>query len=107
MVFLGQQEEDLVYWLERGGKMGNNLSLHAAPIDISVYLRHRLFEQETSIVMTSATLAVAEGKTAAETGGVAFPSGGASMRQHPLDYFATRVGAKGVAGMLQIGRAHV
>ena len=103
MVFLGQQEEDLVYWLERGGKMGTNLSLHAAPIDISVYLRHRLFEQETSIVMTSATLAVAEGKTAAQTGGVAFPSGGASMRQHPLDYFATRVGAKGVAGMLRVG----
>jgi len=60
--FLSQQADDHVYWVERGGKAHRNLSLNAAPIDVADYLRRRLFESDTSIVMTSATLATKVGQ---------------------------------------------
>jgi REP element-mobilizing transposase RayT len=60
--FLSQQAGDHVYWVERGGKAHRNLSLNAAPIDVADYLRRRLFESDTSIVMTSATLATKVGQ---------------------------------------------
>ncbi len=56
-VFLGQSAADYVYWVERGGKAQRSLALNAAPIDVAEFLRHRLFESDTSIIMTSATLA--------------------------------------------------
>jgi ATP-dependent DNA helicase DinG len=60
--FLSQQAGDHVYWVERGGKAHRNLSLNAAPIDVADYLRRRLFESDTSIIMTSATLATKVGQ---------------------------------------------
>jgi hypothetical protein len=44
--------------VERSGKAHKNLALNAAPIDVADFLRRRLFESDTSIIMTSATLAV-------------------------------------------------
>ena len=101
MIFLGQQSEGFVYWLERGGKLGSNLSLHAAPVDIALYLRRRLFQQETSVVLTSATLAVAERQEGggADNDGLAI----SNDSRKGLDYFASRVGAKGESVMLQVG----
>ena len=58
--FLSQQAEDHVYWVERAGKMQRNISLNAAPVDVAEFLRRRLFESDTSVIMTSATLSVAE-----------------------------------------------
>ncbi|MGD0348965.1 MAG: helicase C-terminal domain-containing protein [Verrucomicrobiota bacterium] len=55
--FLEQSAADHVYWVERSGKAQKNLSLNAAPIDVAEFLRRRLFESDTSIIMTSATLA--------------------------------------------------
>src|ERR1041385_2607519 len=55
--FLKQSAEGYVYWVERAGKTQRNLALHAAPIDVSDFLRHRLFGADTSVIMTSATLA--------------------------------------------------
>jgi Rad3-related DNA helicase/REP element-mobilizing transposase RayT len=55
--FLEQSAADHVYWVERGGKMHKNLALNAAPIDVAEFLRRRLFQNDTSIIMTSATLA--------------------------------------------------
>src|SRR6185437_8300989 len=55
-MFLGQSAEDYVYWVERSGKTQRNLALNAAPIDVAEYLRRRLFQSDTSVVMTSATL---------------------------------------------------
>ncbi len=55
--FLEQSAGDHVYWVERGGKAHKNLTLNAAPVDVAEFLRRRLFESDTSIVMTSATLA--------------------------------------------------
>ena len=56
--FLGQSAEDHVYWVERTGKSQRTLALNAAPIDVADYLRRRLFETETSVIMTSATLGI-------------------------------------------------
>ena len=45
-----------VYWVE---KRGRGLYLQATPIDVSVTLAERLFSQLDTVVLTSATLAVA------------------------------------------------
>ena len=82
--FLSQQADDHVYWVERGGKTQRNLSLNAAPVDVAEFLRLRLFEGDTSVVMTSATLAT---NTKSQTG---------------LNYFSKRVGCES-ATMLQVG----
>jgi Rad3-related DNA helicase/REP element-mobilizing transposase RayT len=55
--FLEQSAPEHVYWVERGGKAHKNLALNAAPVDVAEFLRRRLFESDTSIIMTSATLA--------------------------------------------------
>jgi ATP-dependent DNA helicase DinG len=57
-VFLGQSAREHVYWVERTGKSQRNFALNAAPINVADFLRHRLFGANTSVVMTSATLAV-------------------------------------------------
>jgi ATP-dependent DNA helicase DinG len=82
--FLSQQADDHVYWVERGGKTQRNLSLNAAPVDVAEYLRRRLFESDTSVIMTSATLATN------------------SKSQAGLNYFSRRVGCES-ATMLQVG----
>jgi len=82
--FLSQQADDHVYWVERSGKTQRNLSLNAAPVDVAEYLRLRLFESDTSVVMTSATLATN------------------SNSQSGLNYFSRRVGCES-ATMLQVG----
>ena len=54
--FISFTEEDHVQWIERGGKVGQNVTLRSAPLDISKYLRENIFRRETSVVLTSATL---------------------------------------------------
>ncbi len=56
--FLSQEMEEFVYWVERTGKTKRNLALNAAPIDLAQYLRETLFGAPTSVIMTSATLAI-------------------------------------------------
>ena len=82
--FLSQQADNHVYWVERGGKTQRNLSLNAAPVDVAEFLRRRLFETNTSVIMTSATLAT---NTKSRNG---------------LNYFSHRVGCES-ATMLQVG----
>jgi len=82
--FLEQSSPDHVYWVERSGKAHKALSLNAAPIDVADFLRRRLFESDTSILMTSATLATN------------------SKLQNGLSYFAKRIGGES-AVMLQVG----
>ena len=88
-MFLSQRAEDHVYWVERSGKTQRNLSLNAAPVDVADYLRRRLFGSDTSVIMTSATLAtqVTRKESSASAG---------------LNYFAKRVGAE-AAVKLQVG----
>ena len=51
------------------GKTQRNLALNAAPINVADYLRAAFFGTDTSVIMTSATLAVAvpPAPTASET----------------------------------------
>jgi ATP-dependent DNA helicase DinG len=79
--FLSQSEPEHVYWVEKTGKTGQFLALHAAPIDAADYLRPLLFGEGKTCVMTSATLSV----------------GGES-----LNYFRERVGGEEAAAR-QIG----
>jgi len=93
--FLNQSQQGYVYWVERSGKTQRNLSLNAAPIDVADYLRHTLFGSDTSVIMTSATLAVSAGDAQAKA---AKPTKG----KNALDYFARRVGGE-EATLLQVG----
>ncbi len=104
--FLGQSVEDHVYWVERTGKAQKSLSLNAAPIDVADFLRRRLFESDTSIIMTSATLST--------TCSVLRVASSSKPTQHAtrntprqkqisgLEYFVHRVGAES-ATQLQVG----
>jgi ATP-dependent DNA helicase DinG len=96
--FLSQQSEDQVYWVERGGKAQRNLSLNAAPVDVAEFLRRRLFETDTSVVMTSATLATSSQKSEVRSPRVE----GKNLNNIGLNYFAKRVGCES-ATQLQVG----
>ncbi|HEY1173824.1 MAG TPA: helicase C-terminal domain-containing protein [Verrucomicrobiae bacterium] len=102
--FIGQMEEHYVYWVERGGKTQRNLSLHAAPINVAAFLRHRLFASDTSIIMTSATLSISEdvSKLSNPKPGQDTPVAKAKQSRSGLNYFAGRVGAES-AHLLQVG----
>jgi ATP-dependent DNA helicase DinG len=91
VTFLSQSATDLVYWVERSGKAHRNLTLNAAPVNVAGYLRRRLFESDTSGVMTSATLATSANLKSAS-----------GREQGGLNYFAKRVGAES-ATLLQVG----
>jgi ATP-dependent DNA helicase DinG len=53
---LESDEHNYVYWFERRGK---GVFLAATPIDVSEILREKLFDRFDTVVLTSATLAVA------------------------------------------------
>src|SRR3984893_7333536 len=57
-IFLEQSAREHVYWVERTGKTAQFLSLNAAPVDLAPVLRRMIFRDNSSSVMTSATLAV-------------------------------------------------
>jgi ATP-dependent DNA helicase DinG len=111
--FLGQGAPEHVYWVERAGKAQKSLALNAAPIDVADFLRRRLFESDTSIIMTSATLSTTcSVLRAASSGEGASPQ---SLTQpatrNPqrkgrenagLEYFVRRIGAE-AATQLQVG----
>lgn len=94
--FLSQTEDHHVYWVERGGRSHRNFSLNAAPVDVAGFLRRRLFEASTSVIMTSATLS-----TKAEA-----PPGAAGGRRRAasgdMAYFVRRTGAES-ARQLAVG----
>jgi ATP-dependent DNA helicase DinG len=110
--FLSQNAEDHVYWVERSGKAQRSLALNAAPINVADFLRRRLFGTDTSVIMTSATLATKAGQASrvARPAEVTAPSAnpesvlaGKETGETPaLLYFARRVGAES-ATMLQVG----
>ncbi len=63
-VLIEQQLDDYVYWLETQRQRGRSrprLSLHGMPIEVGPILREKLFDEEISVVMTSATLATGRG----------------------------------------------
>jgi ATP-dependent DNA helicase DinG len=104
-MFLGQSSADHVYWVERTGRTQKNLSLNAAPVDVADFLRRRLFGSDTSIIMTSATLATkAEPASGPAAGKSVSNPKSATRNPHSsgLSYFVHRVGAED-ATLLQTG----
>jgi ATP-dependent DNA helicase DinG len=111
-MFLSQSAEHHVYWVERSGRAQKSLTLNAAPVDVAEVLRRRLFGSETSVIMTSATLAT-KAEPAPRLSG---PEAGAGGQTAPrpamgkrgaagapgLLYFVRRVGAE-AATLLQVG----
>ncbi|MCF3649513.1 ATP-dependent DNA helicase [Synoicihabitans lomoniglobus] len=53
------EPEKFVYWVERTGRRQSIVTLRTAPIDIAPFLKEELFGCDTSVVCTSATLALA------------------------------------------------
>lgn len=112
--FLKQDFQDHVYWVERGGRSHRNVTLNAAPVDVAAYLRRRLFESDTSVILTSATLATASAKPPVESAARPITTEGVvgsratpvrrlgAAESAPLGYFARRVGAES-ARQLQVG----
>jgi ATP-dependent DNA helicase DinG len=103
--FLEQRTADHVYWVERSGKAHQNLALNAAPVDVADFLRRRLFESDTSIIMTSATLAVkakVESRESTDESRKRPLTLDLRPSTSPLNYFAKRVGAE-AATLLQVG----
>jgi ATP-dependent DNA helicase DinG len=103
--FLEQSAPEHVYWVERGGKAHKNLALNAAPIDVAEFLRRRLFESDTSIIMTSATLATvgqASHLSPSEKKMLAAGPTPVLRRRDALTYFVKRVGCES-ATQLQVG----
>ncbi len=107
-VFLEQSAGDHVYWVERGGKARQNLALNAAPIDVAGFLRRRLFESDTSVIMTSATLGIRNSECGVRSKAETpkrdpEPRHSALRTPHSaLEYFVKRVGAES-ATQLQVG----
>jgi ATP-dependent DNA helicase DinG len=106
-MFLEQGAEEHVYWVERSGKAHKTLALNAAPVDVAEFLRRRLFESDTSVIMTSATLGVAARerkgfKASAEETEVRPARRAGSVENSALQYFVRRVGAES-AVKLQVG----
>ncbi len=56
--FLKLAAEDHVHWVERSGKQGQIVALRSAPIDVAPQIREALFQKDTSVLLTSATLAM-------------------------------------------------
>ncbi len=58
--FLSQSAVDHVYWVEKTGRSGQFLTLSAAPVDPSEVIAKLLFRENTSCILTSATLSVGD-----------------------------------------------
>lgn len=57
--FLDEKRKNDIYWIAYSqSSWGANLSLCVAPIDVMPLLKERLFENNKSVILTSATLAV-------------------------------------------------
>ncbi len=80
-LFLDQTDEESVYWVEKGGRDGDVLSLHSAPVNIADRLRDLMFGKGRTCILTSATL---------------------NADEEDMSYFLRRVGAE-KSKVVQIG----
>lgn len=104
-VFLEQQIPDAVYWMEIGTRSPRRVSLHAAPINVADGLRKYLFEQVGGVVMCSATLCTAAGRSRRRFGPIdedAEPGPREGVAAPAFGYIARRLGVDS-ATTLQLG----
>ena len=57
-VFADQQAEESVYWASLTGRRDQFTTAHVTPVDLAAELQRLLFREETTAVLTSATLSV-------------------------------------------------
>ena len=57
--WLRQSNKDAVHWLEMSGKKREQTALSSAPVDVGPVLREELFNKVSTVILASATLAVA------------------------------------------------
>ncbi|MDB5334548.1 MAG: helicase, partial [Planctomycetaceae bacterium] len=57
--WLRQSSNDAVHWVEMAGKKREQTTLASAPVDVGPILREELFNKVPTVILTSATLAVA------------------------------------------------
>lgn len=100
--FLGQSLEDHVYWIERTAKGRPQIELHAAPIQVADFLRDRLFNRQTSVILTSATLATSTGSEGASGLSQSKSASSGAKSSAGMRYFTQRIGAPDNAA-LQVG----
>ena len=85
--WIGQEKEDYVYWIERAGKSQKNISLCASPIHIANWFRKELLDRDTSLILTSATLSLAESSDSTNQG---------------FNHFISKIGGEDIAAK-QVG----
>lgn len=99
--WLAYSDEGMVYWLERSQNRRGNLrmAMHAAPIDISVHLREKLFQKVPSVIMTSATIAIGRSPPAVDSATLNAATTANRSRSksqpHGFEFFQGRIGASG------------
>lgn len=71
--FLAADQENFIYWIERGHALEPEIKLNAAPIEVADILARLLFKPDNSVILTSATL---------------------SAGRQGLQYFEKRIGAR-------------
>jgi len=59
-VFLNQDDEESVYWIEKTGRDETSLVLRSAPVNVADRLRGLLFHEERPAILVSATLGVGD-----------------------------------------------
>lgn len=72
-IFLDQEDDESVYWVQKGGREGDMLSIHSAPVNVADRLRKLMFGPGRTCILTSATLGTGD---------------------EQLSYFRKRVGAE-------------
>jgi ATP-dependent DNA helicase DinG len=79
------EPEKSVYWVERSGRRQTIVTLRTAPIDIAPFIQEELLGCKTSVVCTSATLALAGSMKPFQTriGGLKIP---AAIERSPFDF---------------------
>ncbi|MFK7910314.1 MAG: ATP-dependent DNA helicase [Akkermansiaceae bacterium] len=55
-IFLDQEDDESVYWVQKGGRDGDMLSIHSAPVNVADRLRKMMFAHDRTCILTSATL---------------------------------------------------
>lgn len=90
--WLNQKEPGCVYWLEQGYSRGRpKVSMLEAPIDVGAILRQELFSKIPSVIMTSATISVGNGKVSSPT---------QNQIDQSFTFFRSRIGLTNVRSVL-------
>lgn len=83
--WLNLADKGHVYWAERGGRKQTIVTLRSAPIDVAPELRKHLFGCGTSVVCTSATLAMG-GEIAPFAARIGADAARAAVVKSPFDF---------------------